>query len=124
MKRNITVDFDDTLAVTFPTAYGGYSIHVVPKIEEIVRTEARKGTDVYIVSFRAEKDRAEMERVVMSNKLPIKGIVCTNMKPKLHFLKKLNSRLHIDDDFFTCQEAKKNNITAILVDKSGELIEL
>lgn len=124
MKKIITVDYDDTLVVRYPTAYGGYSSHIAPKIEEIVRTEAGKGVDVYIVSFRAEKDRAEMERLVMVHKLPIKGIACTNMTPKLPFLKRLNSRLHIDDDFFTCQEAKKNGIAAILVDSSGNLVRL
>jgi hypothetical protein len=124
MKKVITVDFDETLVVPYPTAYGGSSLHIVPKIEEIIRYEHSIGTDVYIVSFRKEKDRAEMERVIMVNKLPIKGIICTNMEPKLPFLKKLNSRLHIDDDFFTCQEAKKAGIDVRLVDKPGNLIKL
>jgi len=124
MKKVITVDYDDTLVVRYPTAYGGYSSHIVPKIEQIIRNESAKGTDIYIVSFRAEKDKAEMERMVTINKLPIKGIICTNMTPKLPFLKKLNSRLHIDDDFYTCEEAEKACIAAIFVDKSGDLIKL
>jgi len=124
MKKVITVDFDETLVMQYPTAYGGTSTHVVPKIEEIIRKEHSLGTDVYIVSFRKEKDRAEMERIIMVNKIPVKGIICTNMTPKLPFLKKLNSRLHIDDDFFTCQEAKKAGIDVRLVDKSGDLIRL
>jgi len=124
MKRIITVDYDDTLVVRYPTAYGGYSSHIDPKVEEIIRKEHHTGTDIYIVSFRADKDKAEMERLVMVHKLPIRGIICTNMTPKLPFLKKLNSKLHIDDDFFTCEQAKKAGITALLVDKSGDLIKL
>lgn len=124
MKRVITVDYDDTLVVRYPTAYGGYSSHIQPSVEELVRKESSAGTDVYIVSFRADKDKAEMERMVMVNKLPIKGIICTNMTPKLPFLKRLNSRLHIDDDFYTCDQAKKAGITAIHVDESGNFTKL
>jgi hypothetical protein len=124
MKRVITVDFDETLVVPYPTAYGGSSLQVVPKIDKIIRGEHKNGTDVYIVSFRKDKDRPEIENIVMFYKIPIKGIICTNMQPKLPFLKKLNSKLHIDDDFFTCQEAKKAGIDVRLVDKSGELIKL
>jgi len=124
MKRVITVDYDDTLVVRYPTAYGGYSSHVLPSVEDLVRKESSAGTAVYIVSFRADKDKAEMERMVMVNKLPIKGIICTNMTPKLPFLKKLNSRLHIDDDFFTCEQAKKAGIAAILIDESGNFVQL
>lgn len=124
MKRVITVDYDDTLVVRYPTAYGGYSSHILPSVEDLVRKESNSGTDVYIVSFRADKDKAEMERMVMVNKLPIKGIICTNMTPKLPFLKKLNSKLHIDDDLHTCDQAKKAGIAAILIDRSGKFIKL
>ena len=124
MKKVITVDFDNTLAIRLPTAYGGYSTHLNVKVENIVRKEHHIGTGVYIVSFRKDKDKAEMERFVMVNKIPVKGIICTNMQPKLFVLQKLNSNLHIDDDFFTCQEAKKAGITAILVDRDGELVRL
>jgi FMN phosphatase YigB (HAD superfamily) len=124
MKRVITVDFDETLVTSYPTAYGGSSLHVVPKIDKIIRDEHSNGADVYIVSFRKDKDRKEMENIVMFYKIPVKGIVNTNMQPKLPFLKKLNSRLHIDDDLFTCQEAKKAGIDVRLVDQSGNLIKL
>ena len=124
MKRVITVDYDDTLVVRFPTVYGGYSSHLVPKVVDIIKKEYQIGAEIYIVTFRGEKDKPEVERTIMLNKLPIKEIICTDSMPKTPFLKKLKSLLHIDDDFFTCQEAKKAGIAAIFVDKSGDFIRL
>ena len=112
----LTVDFDDTLAATVTSGWGGTSLQPIQKILDFVQKKAKEGWAVHIVSFRSEKDRQEMVDFVKGYKLPITSITCTNSKNKTPFLKKLGSKLHLDDDVSVCTLAYMAGIDCLLVD--------
>jgi len=117
MSKVITVDFDDTLATTVSTAWGGTSLSPIPRVVNFVFDKVRsEGWEAHIVSFRSEKDRQEMIDFVKGWKLPIKSIVCTDGKTKTEFIKQLNSSLHIDDHVETCTLLTMAGIEVLLVD--------
>lgn len=117
MKKVLTVDFDDTLAATITSGWGGSSLKPIPRVMNFVFDKVRSGEwDAHIVSFRSEADKQEMIDFVKGWKLPIKSIVCTGSKNKTPFLKKLGSKLHIDDNVEVCTLAYMAGIECILVD--------
>ena len=134
-KQVITVDFDETLAKT-STVWNGW-IHLgegvlepIPEVFNIVFTKYDQGYEIVIVTFRQDKDIQEVKNFVKEYELPITKVVNTCGKPKLPFLKKLNSILHIDDDLASVLNAEKAGINAILVDdgkhkknSSAELVD-
>ena len=113
----MTVDFDDTLAATVTSGWGGTSLRPIPRIMNFVFDKVRSGEwEAHIVSFRSEKDKQEIVDFVKGWKLPIKSITCTDSKNKTPFLKKLGSKLHIDDDVQVCTLATMAGIDCLLVD--------
>jgi hypothetical protein len=116
MKKILTVDFDLTLADTVVTGWGGSSLQPIQRILDFVQKKAKEGWEAHIVSFRSEDDKQEMVDFVKGYKLPITSITCTSSKNKTPFLKKLGSKLHIDDDVSTCTLATMAGIDCLLVD--------
>lgn len=117
MKKVLTVDFDDSLATTITSGWGGSSLKPIPRVMNFVFDKVRSGEwDAHIVSFRSEADKQEMIDFVKGWKLPIKSIVCTGSKNKTPFLKKLGSNLHIDDSVEVCTLAYMAGIECLLVD--------
>ena len=117
MKKILTVDFDDTLATTIISGWGGTSLKPIPRIMNFVFDKVRSGEwEAHIVSFRSEDDKQEMIDFVKGYKLPITSITCTNSKNKTPFLKKLGSKLHLDDDVSVCTLAYMAGIDCLLVD--------
>jgi len=121
MKKILTVDFDSTLAETVVTGWGGTSLKPIARIMNFVFDKVRSGEwEAHIVSFRSEDDKQEMVDFVKGYKLPIKSITCTSSKNKTPFLKKLGSKLHIDDSVEVCTLAYMAGIECLLVDHGQE----
>jgi hypothetical protein len=117
MKKIMTVDFDETLAMTVTTGWGGTSLKPIARVINFVFDKVRsEGWEAHIVSFRSEKDKQEMIDFVKGWKLPIVSIVCTDRSNKTPFLKKLGSKLHIDDSVEVCTLAFMAGIECLLVD--------
>ena len=120
----MTVDFDETLAMTVTTGWGGTSLKPIARVMNFVFDKVRSGDwEAHIVSFRSESDKQEMADFVKGYKLPIVSIVCTDRSNKTPFLKKLGSKLHIDDDVQTCTLAFMAGIECLLVDHGQEVTD-
>ena len=119
-KRVVTTDFDETLATSVNT---GWSKSLVPyqAVLDLINKEHKLDSEIHIVSFRPEKERAEMERFVRMHQLPIKSIICTNLKSKTPYLLKLGSNLHVDDMEFALDDAKAVGIETLRF-KEGKFI--
>jgi hydroxymethylpyrimidine pyrophosphatase-like HAD family hydrolase len=95
LSKIITCDFDETLAVTSSTAWGGTVLVPVERVVNFVKSKIDSGFHVYIVTFR-------------------------NWDTKTEFVKKLNSSLHIDDHIETCTLLTMAGIEVLLVDWGQE----
>lgn len=122
MKRVITVDFDDTLATTEGTGWGGSALIPIQRIIDYIKKEHKKGAEIHIVTFRNLQNKPEVEKFVKQYSLPISGIHCTEGKTKTSVMKKLKSELHIDDDIETLVLAELAGIKTLLVDWDQEEI--
>lgn len=120
MKNIITVDFDDTLATTEKGAWGGGALVPIERVIGYVKDQHSKGTEIHIISFRNWRNKKEIETFCKFHKIPVATIVCTNMEDKLPFIKKLQSRLHIDDNVQVCVSCIKAGIDVLLVDWDQE----
>lgn len=116
MKKTITVDFDDTLAVTQNGAWSGESLVPIPRIIDFVKQKHNEGYEIHIVTFRNWQNKQEVKSFCKGYKIPIKSIVCTEGTNKIPFLKKLNSELHIDDSVEVCTLCIMAQIEVLLVD--------
>lgn len=116
MKKVITVDFDDTLAVTENGAWGGESLVPVRRVVDYVIEQHEKGSEIHIVTFRNWSNKEQVKDFCKGYKIPIKSIVCTEGTNKVPFLKKLNSELHIDDSVEVCTLCIMAKIDVLLVD--------
>ena len=112
----MTVDFDDTLAVTTSTAWGGTRLMAVERIVDFVKSKISEGFEVHIVTFRSEKDKQEIIDFCKGYGIKVKHIVCTAGKNKTEFVKILKSSLHIDDHVETCTLLTMAGIEVLLVD--------
>ena len=117
----ITVDFDDTLATTQTTGWGGTSLVPIQRVIDYVKKQHGKGTKIYIVSFRKTNDKAEVKQFVKQHNIPIVDIICTNGQSKTSYIKGLKSTLHIDDDLFTLIKLELAGIDTLLVDWEDQL---
>ena len=124
MGKVITVDFDETLAVTSSTAWGGSTLIPVERIVNFVKSKIDSGFHVYIVTFRNWDDKKEIVDFCNKHCINIKDVVCTEGKTKTEFIKKLNSSLHIDDHIETCTLLTMAGIEVLLVDWGQEDINL
>jgi hypothetical protein len=124
VNKVITVDFDETLAVTSSTAWGGTTLLPVERIVNFVKSKIDSGSHVYIVTFRNWDDKKEIVDFCNKHRINIKDVVCTEGKTKTEFIKKLNSSLHIDDHIETCTLLTMAGIEVLLVDWGQEDINL
>ncbi len=120
MSKVITVDFDDTLAVTTTTAWGGSTLMPVERIVNFVKSKIDSGFEVYIVTFRNWDNKKEVVDFCNKHRIDIKDVVCTEGKTKTEFIKKLNSSLHIDDHIETCTLLTMAGVEVLLVDWGQE----
>ena len=120
MNKVITVDFDETLAVTSSTAWGGTTLLPVERIVNFVKSKIDSGFHVYIVTFRNWDNKKEIVDFCNRHRINIKDVVCTEGKTKTEFVKKLNSSLHIDDHIETCTLLTMAGIEVLLVDWGQE----
>ena len=61
MKKILTVDFDESLAMTVTSGWGGISLRPISRVMNFVFDKVRSGEwEAHIVSFRSEKDKQEM----------------------------------------------------------------
>lgn len=120
MSKVITVDFDETLAVTSSTAWGGTTLLPVERIVNFVKSKIDSGFHVYIVTFRNWDNKKEIVDFCNRHRINIKDVVCTEGKTKTEFVKKLNSSLHIDDHVETCTLLTMAGIEVLLVDWGQE----
>jgi uncharacterized HAD superfamily protein len=119
-SKVITVDFDETLAVTSSTAWGGSTLIPVERIVNFVKSKIDSGFHVYIVTFRNWDNKKEIVDFCNRHRINIKDVVCTEGKNKTEFVKKLNSSLHIDDHIETCTLLTMAGIEVLLVDWGQE----
>jgi hypothetical protein len=119
-SKVITVDFDETLAVTSSTAWGGTTLLPVERIVNFVKSKIDSGFHVYIVTFRNWDNKKEIIDFCNRHRINIKDVVCTEGKTKTEFVKKLNSSLHIDDHIETCTLLTMAGIEVLLVDWGQE----
>lgn len=115
MNKVLTVDFDDTLAATTTSGWGGTSLQPIQRILDFVRDKASNGWAVHVVTFRSEDERREVTDFIKGYKLPIRSVHCTDGKNKVPVLKKLGSSLHIDDSVEVCTLAYMAGIECLLV---------
>jgi hypothetical protein len=119
-SKVITVDFDETLAITSSTAWGGTTLLPVERIVNFVKSKIDSGFHVYIVTFRNWDNKKEIVDFCNRHRINIKDVVCTEGKTKTEFVKKLNSSLHIDDHIETCTLLTMAGIEVLLVDWEQE----
>jgi uncharacterized HAD superfamily protein len=119
-SKVITVDFDETLAITSSTAWGGTTLLPVERIVNFVKSKIDSGFHVYIVTFRNWDNKKEIVDFCNRHRINIKDVVCTEGKTKTEFVKKLNSSLHIDDHIETCTLLTMAGIEVLLVDWGQE----
>lgn len=112
----ITVDFDDTLAVTESGAWGGEKLIPIPRVINYLMDQHKSGSEIHVVTFRRWSDKEQVNDFCKGYKIPIKSIVCTEGTNKIPFLKKLNSQLHIDDSVEVCTLCVMAGIKVLLVD--------
>lgn len=120
MPKILTCDFDDTLAVTTATAWGGTTLVPVERIVNFVKSKIDSGFEVYIVTFRNHSNKKEVVDFCKGYDIKIKDVVCTEGKNKTEFVKQLNSSLHIDDHIETCTLLTMAGIEVLLVDWNQE----
>ena len=120
MSKVITVDFDDTLAVTTSTAWGGTRLMAVERVLNFVKSKINEGFEVHIVTFRNHDNKKEVVDFCIGYGIEVKSVVCTEGKTKTEFIKQLNSSLHIDDHVETCTLLTMAGIKVLLVDWGQE----
>lgn len=120
MSKILTVDFDDTLAVTTATAWGGSTLTPVERVINFVKSKIDSGFEVYIVTFRNHSNKKEVVDFCKGYGIKIKDVICTEGKNKTEFVKQLNSSLHIDDHIETCTLLTMAGIEVLLVDWNQE----
>ena len=119
-NKVLTCDFDETLAITSSTAWGGSTLLPVERIVNFVKSKIDSGFHVYIVTFRNWDNKKEIVDFCNRHRINIKDVVCTEGKTKTEFVKKLNSSLHIDDNIETCTLLTMAGIEVLLVDWGQE----
>lgn len=120
MNKVITCDFDETLAVTTSTAWGGTRLMEVERVVDFVKTKIYNGFDVYIVTFRNHANRKEVVDFCKGYGIKVKDVICTEGRDKTEFIKRLNSSLHIDDSVEVCTLCTMAGIEVLLVDWKQE----
>ncbi|WP_396274993.1 hypothetical protein [Hyphomonas sp.] len=116
MSKIITVDFDETLAISTISGWGGNVLIPVERVVDFIKLKINEGFKIFIVTFRPEKDKQEIVNFCKYHEIKIEDIICTDGKTKTKFIKELNSSLHIDDHVETCTLCVMAGIEVLLVD--------
>jgi uncharacterized HAD superfamily protein len=116
MKKIITIDFDETLAVSETGAWHSSNLIPIQRIIDYVKKEHQQGAEFHIVSFRNQDNKKEMIQFCSYHSIPIKSFTCTEGQNKIPYIKKLNSKLHIDDSVEVCTLCIMAGIEVLLVD--------
>jgi uncharacterized HAD superfamily protein len=116
VKKIITCDFDDTLAITGNGAWGGETLTPISRVINYLFDQHKKGSEIHIVTFRNWSNKEQVNDFCKGYKIPIKSIVCTEGTNKVPFLKQLKSELHIDDSVEVCTLCVMAKIDVLLVD--------
>ena len=120
MSKVITIDFDDTLAITTSTAWGGTTLMPVERVVNFIKLKIDSGHHVYVVTFRNWQNKREVTDFCKAHGIKIKDVICTEGKTKTEFIKQLNSSLHIDDHVETCTLCTMAGIEVLMVDWGQE----
>jgi hypothetical protein len=123
-SKVLTCDFDETLAITSSTAWGGTALVPVERVVNFVKSKIDNGYDVHVVTFRNWQNKKEVVDFCNKHRINIKSVVCTEGKTKTEFVKQLSSSLHIDDHVETCTLLTMAGIEVLLVDWGQEDINL
>jgi len=126
----ITVDFDNTLAVTKSgagitirhgkTTRNATTLVPVPRVIDFVKQKHKEGYEIHVVTSRRWSGKEKVNDFCKEHRIPIKSIVCTEGKNKVSFLKKLNSELHIDNSVEVCARCVMAQIDVLLVDRGQD----
>jgi len=122
----ITYDFDGVLH----TGVWPGTIHPLPDASRWLPSarmidkmkDESKDHDIFIVTARdgdSNGKNQEVEKFVIDNNLPVKGIICTNDESKLPYLKDLKSVKHYDDNKNMARELEGSGIEFVLVDPTN-----
>ena len=112
----ITVDFDDTLAASSTSGWGGSSLSPIERVINFIKDHHKRGANIHIVTFRGSNEKKEVENFCRTHKVPASSIVCTDGKNKVPYIKKLGSSLHLDDSVEVCTLCIMAGIDVLLVD--------
>jgi hypothetical protein len=92
MNKVLTVDFDETLAVTQNGAWGGENLVPIPRIVDFVKQKHKEGYEIHIVTFRNWSNKEQVNDFCKGYKIPIKSIVCTEGTNKIPFFFRISLR--------------------------------
>ena len=120
MKKTITFDFDECLAETVPTAWGGFSLVPVQRIIDFAQQKHAQGFELHIVTFRNWQNKKEVQNFCSRHKIPIVSVICTEGKNKVPHIQQLNSTLHVDDSVEVCTLCIMAGINVLLVDRGQD----
>ena len=103
MAKIVTFDFDDTLTLPhYDEEEELWTSGLEPNKKTIsaLKKFASKGYEVKIVTSRhgTGKHKKDVATFAKKHNLPIKDIIFTNGKDKVHTLLRIGSVLHYDDD--------------------------
>lgn len=86
----------------------GYQIN--KKMLDLFFEHQKNGDEIYIISFRKEKDKYDIIRTVSDHdmKIPLERIICTNVTPKSIPIKKFGIQRHYDDMLEALMDIKMN----------------
>jgi len=112
MKKLITIDFDDTLC------YYNEISKPNKKLIKLIKTLSAKNYLFYIVTARSKEydnifSSLKIDKFIEEYSLPIEKVVYTDGEMKGKTLKKLKSRLHIDNDLDQIKSCKESGIKTI-----------
>jgi hypothetical protein len=105
----ISYDFDESLAIPSDLelngslwCWGGDDYYVLRPNKQLIEqllADHAAGHEIFVVSFRMQKDRDEILHFIKENNLPIpeKNVICTDMGPKSDAIKRHGIERHYDD---------------------------
>ena len=118
MAKIVTFDFDDTLTLPhYNDEEELWTTGLEPNKKTILALKkfASKGYEVKIVTSRHGTGRHKKDVATFAKKhsLPIKDIIFTNGKDKVHTLLRIKSVLHYDDDTHELSLIKSKGIKIV-----------
>ena len=117
-KKLVTFDFDDTLTLPYydkEEELWTSGLEPNKKTISALKKFASKGYEVKIVTSRhgTGKHKKDVATFAKKHNLPVKDIIFTNGKDKVHTLLRIGSVLHYDDDPHELSLIKSKKIKTI-----------